>query len=100
MSLVSSNSFVDRLRRLDSADPQYAVAFVEQLLAHLPAAGVSDVHLRPDGNGLDIHWRKDGVLVPVGNFPAGVAANVIARLKVLAGLLTYRNDIPQEGRLR
>jgi type II secretory ATPase GspE/PulE/Tfp pilus assembly ATPase PilB-like protein len=100
MTAVSNISFVDRLRRLDSSDPQYAVEFVDQLLAHLPEAGVSDVHLRPDGNGLDMHWRKDGVLVPVGNFPAGVAANVIARLKVLAGLLTYRSDIPQEGRLR
>jgi general secretion pathway protein E len=98
--VASNNSFVDGLRRLDSADPQYAVEFVDRLLAHLPMARVSDVHLRPDGRGLDIHWRKDGVLVPVGNFPAGVAANVIARLKVLAGLLTYRNDIPQEGRLR
>jgi type II secretory ATPase GspE/PulE/Tfp pilus assembly ATPase PilB-like protein len=100
MPVATSNSFVDGLRRLDSADPQYAVEFVDRLLAHLPTARVSDVHLRPDGGGLDIHWRKDGVLVPVGNFPAGVAANVIARLKVLAGLLTYRNDIPQEGRLR
>ncbi|GAG35735.1 unnamed protein product, partial [marine sediment metagenome] len=26
--------------------------------------------------------------------------NVIARLKVLGGLLTYRNDIPQEGRIQ
>jgi type II secretory ATPase GspE/PulE/Tfp pilus assembly ATPase PilB-like protein len=98
--VTSSTTFVDELRRLDSADPQYAVEFVNRLLEHLAKAGVSDVHLRPDGGGLDMHWRKDGVLVPVGNFPPGVAANVIARLKVLAGLLTYRNDIPQEGRLR
>ena len=29
-----------------------------------------------------------------------MTANVIARLKVLADLLTYRNDVPQEGRIR
>jgi general secretion pathway protein E len=88
------------LRRLDSADPQYAVDFVDRLLRLLPAAQVSDVHLRPNGEGLDLHWRKDGVLVSLGSFPAGVAANIVSRLKVLAGLLTYRNDVPQEGRLR
>jgi type II secretory ATPase GspE/PulE/Tfp pilus assembly ATPase PilB-like protein len=29
-----------------------------------------------------------------------IAPNVVARLKVLAELLTYRNDVPQEGRIR
>jgi len=29
-----------------------------------------------------------------------LATNLVARLKVLAGLLTYRVDVPQEGRLR
>jgi type II secretory ATPase GspE/PulE/Tfp pilus assembly ATPase PilB-like protein len=29
----------------------------------------------------------------------GVNASVIARLKVLSGLLTYRSDVPQEGRV-
>ncbi|MEX2140984.1 MAG: GspE/PulE family protein [Pirellulales bacterium] len=99
-SSVPCNELVDQLRRLDSADPQYAVEFVDRLLKALPAAQVSDMHLRPDGDGLEIHWRKDGVLVPLGSFSAGVAANIISRLKVLAGLLTYRNDVPQEGRLR
>src|SRR5262249_48981231 len=32
--------------------------------------------------------------------PASVAPNVVARLKVLAELLTYRTDVPQEGRIR
>ena len=30
----------------------------------------------------------------------GLAPNVVARLKVLADLLTYRTDIPQEGRIK
>jgi type II secretory ATPase GspE/PulE/Tfp pilus assembly ATPase PilB-like protein len=32
--------------------------------------------------------------------PAAVAPNVVARLKVLADLLTYRIDLPQEGRIK
>ncbi len=40
------------------------------------------------------------MLQPLGVFPAGDSANVVARLKVLAELLTYRTEIPQEGRIR
>ena len=32
--------------------------------------------------------------------PAKVAPNVVARLKVLSELLTYRTDVPQEGRIK
>jgi type II secretory ATPase GspE/PulE/Tfp pilus assembly ATPase PilB-like protein len=36
----------------------------------------------------------------VGLFPRGEAADVVTRLKVLADLLTYKTDVPQEGRIR
>ena len=42
----------------------------------------------------------DGVLQSVTGLPAALASNVVARLKVLAELLTYRTDVPQEGRIR
>ena len=64
------------------------------------AAGASDVHFQPGGDGLELRWRIDGVLHPVALLPAKVAPNVVARLKVLAELLTYRTDVPQEGRIR
>src|SRR5262249_12965478 len=44
--------------------------------------------------------RIDGVLRPVAALPRELAPNVIARLKVLADLLTYRVDVPQEGSIR
>ena len=40
------------------------------------------------------------MLQPVAVLPSRLAANVVARLKVLAELLTYRTDVPQEGRIR
>ncbi len=43
--------------------------------------------------------RLDGVLHSVERLPGTLSDNIVARLKVLGGLLTYRNDIPQEGRL-
>jgi type II secretory ATPase GspE/PulE/Tfp pilus assembly ATPase PilB-like protein len=78
---------------------QDVVEIVDELLTKAVAAGASDIHFEPTGADLKVKYRLDGVLNPVESLPAAVADNVVARLKVLGGLLTYRNDIPQEGRL-
>ena len=39
------------------------------------------------------------MLQPLHELPAKVGPNIIARLKVLAGLLTYEMALPQEGRV-
>lgn len=94
----------EELRRalgaLDVRSPRYATDAVDRLLEAARTAGASDLHLHPTPEGLEISWRRDGVLHRVATLPAKVAPNVVSRLKVLAELLTYRSDIPQEGRLR
>ncbi len=75
------------------------VGLVDDLLAKAVQAAASDVHFEPTASELVVKYRLDGVLSVVERLPAAVAANVIARLKVLGGLLTYRNDVPQEGRI-
>src|SRR4051812_46511601 len=90
----------DALNRLDPGDPRYATDTVERVLGEAQRAGASDVHLQPGADGLELRWRIDGVLQPVALLPTKLAPNVVARLKVLAELLTYRTDVPQEGRIR
>lgn len=72
---------------------------VDAILAGAQEAGASDVHLIPADSGLRMLWRIDGVLHEVAAFPREVRSNVVARLKVLADLLTYQSDVPQEGRI-
>ncbi|MCY2934571.1 MAG: GspE/PulE family protein [Planctomycetota bacterium] len=74
-------------------------AIVDAVLAEAFMLGASDAHLTPSAHGLRVSWRLDGVLHPVGVIPQPLSAPVVARLKVLAGLLTYRLDVPQEGRI-
>src|SRR3954471_13886621 len=88
------------LNHLDAASPLYATQFVDALLATARDSGASDVHVHPTPQGLLVQWRIDGVLQCIGEFSRGQAADVVARLKVLAELLTYRSDVPQEGRIR
>jgi len=80
--------------------PDDAVSLVEELLARAVECGASDVHFEPTETDLIVKFRLDGVLNCVERLPKAISENVIARLKVLGGLLTYRNDIPQEGRIQ
>lgn len=100
VNVVAEIPLVDRLKTLDPSAPQYAPDVVDALLAAAVAAGASDVHVHPVEAGLDVRWRVDGVLHSVASLPKAGAPNVVSRLKVLAELLTYRTDVPQEGRLR
>lgn len=81
-------------------DGQHVAALIEAILVEARRAGASDVHLRPTATALEMDWRLDGVLQHVATLPGTIRANVVTRLKVLAGLLTYQTDRPQEGRLR
>ncbi|MFP4055069.1 MAG: ATPase, T2SS/T4P/T4SS family, partial [Phycisphaerae bacterium] len=72
---------------------------VRSVLARALAAGASDVHFEPTARTMEVRFRLDGILQTVETLPQTVAESVVSRLKVLAGVLTYRNDLPQEGRI-
>lgn len=88
-----------RLASLRATTATYATEAVDILLDFATGVGTSDMHLQPTRAGLDVRFRYDGVLQPVGVIPSGATSSVTARLKVLADLLTYKNDVPQEGRI-
>ncbi len=92
--------FQQRLNGHNPAQPEHVSAVVEAILASARDVGASDVHLVPQESGLAMQLRIDGVLQPVADLPKETSSNVIARLKVLSELLTYRTDVPQEGRVR
>ena len=83
----------------DRKNAQNVVSLVDDLLKKALDCGASDVHFEPTTSDLLVKFRLDGVLGTVEKLPKSLSDNVIARLKVLGGLLTYRNDIPQEGRI-
>ena len=80
--------------------PDGVVRVVDLVLADADRAGASDIHFQPTPRGLEIRFRIDGVLQTATTLPREIATNVIARLKVMSELLTYRTDIPQEGSIR
>src|SRR5215203_4266970 len=75
---------------------------VPQLVDHLIDSALrrraSDIHVDPTADGCAVRFRIDGLLEPVAQHDATTGRTIVTRLMVLAKLLAYRLDVPQEGR--
>ncbi|GMU94116.1 MAG: general secretion pathway protein GspE [Candidatus Hydrogenedentota bacterium] len=59
----------------------------------------SDLHLEPWQDCLALRFRVDGILHDVAQLPRKHHARLVARTKILARLISYQCDIPQDGRI-
>lgn len=95
-----SQHFQEQLPEKPENHPEYVTNLVDLILNQAQAINASDIHLLPSENKMRMDWRIDGVLHHVADFSPELAPRITSRLKVLSHLLTYRTDVPQEGRLR
>jgi Tfp pilus assembly pilus retraction ATPase PilT len=79
--------------------PPDARSLVDDVVREALRRRASDVHLEPTADGYEVRYRVDGILSVANRHEAAVGRSMVARLMVLAHLLTYRLDVPQEGRL-
>jgi type II secretory ATPase GspE/PulE/Tfp pilus assembly ATPase PilB-like protein len=93
------NQLQAQIEALDVKGPERTSVLVDLILSKAVAAAASDVHFEPTHQALHVRFRLDGVLHAAAVLSRELAANVVGRLKVMAELLTYRQDVPQEGRL-
>jgi general secretion pathway protein E len=87
------------LRLADEAPDAPTAAAVDAILMRAAAWEASDIHISPNAEAFSIRFRLDGVLSVVASIPTERLPLLVQRFKVLAGLLTYRNDVPQDGRV-
>ena len=80
-------------------DTKGAAEIVESILLRAIRDGASDIHLEPDPNRLRVRNRIDGQLIPVGEYPANMAAAIISRVKVLAEADIAEHRVHQQGRI-
>ncbi|MFK7738207.1 MAG: GspE/PulE family protein [Pirellulaceae bacterium] len=85
---------------LDPNDDNYAVQVVDRLLQFALRVGASDVHVSQRHGRIQLRLRVHGLLQDLGSLSDGSVSTILGRLKALARLVTYRNDIPQEGSIR
>jgi len=94
--LADFQSVVDSF--FDSRD-EGTVGVVDALLSQAVLHRASDLYFEPWKNGLVVRLRLDGVLHDVARVPRGHQERIIARLKVLAHIITYEKALPQDGQI-
>ena len=64
--------------------------------------GASDIHIEPNGKerAMDVRLRVDGECAVYRKLPPGFRANLVARLKIMAGLDITERRRPQDGKIR
>src|SRR5437667_11247427 len=60
-------------------------------------AAASDIHIEPLESTLVVRIRLNGVLSELVHLPLDLMDKISGRLKVMANLVTYQTDLPQEG---
>jgi type II secretory ATPase GspE/PulE/Tfp pilus assembly ATPase PilB-like protein len=76
-----------------------AVTAVDFMMRQALDLGASDVHIQPERNRLLVRYRMDGVMHDVGQYSLEIVPNILARLKLAAGMHIDERREPQDGRL-
>jgi type II secretory ATPase GspE/PulE/Tfp pilus assembly ATPase PilB-like protein len=91
------NQTVQYLQSVSSHEEIEASRIVNCLLLDAVAAGATDIHIEPWENSLAVRIRLNGVLNELAHLPLDVMDRLLQRVKVMANLVSYQTDLPQEG---
>jgi general secretion pathway protein E len=89
---------VDRLKDLASDAP--IIRLMQRLINEAVSLKASDIHLERLQHALVVRMRLDGMLRVMETHPKDLAARIISRVKVMAGLDIAERRLPQDGRMR
>ncbi len=87
-------------RYLQSVSAQKGIevgVLVNYLILDAVKAGASDIHIEPWESTLVVRLRLLGVLTELVHLPLDLMEKISGRLKVMANLISYQTDLPQEG---
>ena len=77
-----------------------AVEFFEAVVRRARTLDASDIHIDPFPKETVVRFRIDGLLRTICTIPPPLHPEVIARIKILAGLRIDVHQTPQDGRFR
>ncbi|WP_315744740.1 MULTISPECIES: GspE/PulE family protein [unclassified Bradyrhizobium] len=87
---------LDNLRDLARGAP--VVRALDDLFRMAAEQRATDLHIEPNGEGLQVRLRVDGMLKNVPAPAMSMAKGILSRLKILAGLNIIERRLAQDGR--
>jgi len=100
IELSTPSESVDDIVDQYSATDGPIIKLVNGILVTAINEGVSDIHIEPFENSLQVRYRIDGGLYKSKNFPVSIRNALTSRIKILAGLNIAERRIPQDGRIK
>src|SRR6266404_7455047 len=76
------------------------IKIVDSIILEAHEMRASDVHIDPQNYDVRVRYRVDGVLQDAHFCPKNIHAEIISRIKILAGLRTDEHQAAQDGRFR
>lgn len=84
----------------DEGDEATVARLLQSIFEDAVQVRASDIHIEPDEKGLRIRQRIDGLLQENMISERGIAAALVLRLKLMAGLDISEKRLPQDGRFQ
>lgn len=82
----------------DMAGEAPVIRLVNSIFSQAVRDGVSDVHISPQSDTVQLRFRIDGKLLEVPSPPKTLFLPIVARIKILANMDITVSRIPQDGR--
>lgn len=82
----------------DMAGEAPVIRLVNSIFSQAVRDGVSDVHISPQSDTVQLRFRVDGKLLEVPSPPKTLFLPIVARMKILANMDITVSRIPQDGR--
>lgn len=83
----------------EDIENQPIIKFVNNMISDAVSQRVSDIHIEPQENEMQIRFRIDGKLIKYMDSSKELAPSVISRVKFISGMNIAEKRIPQDGRL-
>ena len=91
-----TSSYIRAVKSLDQID---IAVLVNNIILDAVHEKASDIHIEPWESTLPIRLRISGTLRELTHLPHEFLDRIAGRLKVMADLVTYETEMPQEGRV-
>ncbi len=76
------------------------IRLINLMIAEAVRMRASDIHVEPMSDRVRVRYRIDGVCIIRDDVPKGMQKNVVARLKLMAGIDISERRLPQDGRIK
>ncbi|MEN9524416.1 MAG: type 4 fimbrial assembly protein PilB, type pilus assembly protein PilB [Candidatus Parcubacteria bacterium] len=96
--MTTQNSLDKKIAKPFQSNSPTAVEALDEILVHAVNMRASDIHYDPQETDTVVRLRIDGQIEHAGIIPKRIHEEMIARMKILAGVRTDIHAIPQDGR--